>query len=105
MRLGKVSKHKAEEIIKKAIGYMRSGEYVQGERHLHDDGKYCALGLIALAAGFDFEHGYLKRDPYDVAHEVLALFKLDNSIVYKMNDQDHLSFEQISNFLENAIKV
>lgn len=95
------------EIKTKWIAALRSGEYQQVQQDLHNDEGYCCLGvlqsvlaqeLIELPA--DDGDSFLKVEP---CLELTGLTFTDQKTLWRMNDDDEKSFDEIADYIEQNL--
>jgi len=87
-----------KEIRDKWVTALRSGEYVQGQGYLKDDGEYCCLGVLCeIHPDFDFP-----VSEWETALDK-SILGFDDDIqrrLIEMNDIDGYTFDEIADFVE-----
>ena len=75
------------------IAALRSKRYHQGQNYLEHNGKYCCLGVLCAVTK--------RNQSYTTVHRLIGS-ELEPcvSILMRMNDQDHNSFQQIANYIQ-----
>lgn len=107
-----------KEFGMKWIEALRSGDYVQGRKQLHDHGTYCCLGVCCKLVGFeDFgESQYiqtgtayynLKQIPNGIPIQLIGTVGNNNLIqdLVRLNDDEECSFSEIADWLETNIEM
>lgn len=94
------------------IAALRSGAYVQGHgelrRETSEGTKFCCLGVLNdLSEQKSAGHGllYIFEDPDDL-QSTQPFLMLDNDVqteLYKLNDNERFTFEQIADYIEKHI--
>lgn len=102
-----------KEFAEKWVKALRSGEYEQGSEALHQNGKYCCLGLACLVSGHEYvgSEGLIDLRKYYKVPPVLTdvyedeegkMPNLDQTLA-TMNDSGS-SFKDIANWIEHNIE-
>ncbi len=84
------------------IEALRSGDYKQGQEWLHDDGKYCCLGVLQAIAGIAIDNVDLLINPCSRRSYVQNLPTKTQYKLAEMND-DGKSFKTIANWIGKNI--
>jgi hypothetical protein len=87
------------ELKKKWVKALRSGEYKQGRGYLANKGKYCCLGVLAVAC-----LGVSKEDAFGVAylwHDSELPMDVQRALA-KLNDE-RVPFEVIAGFIQENL--
>ena len=106
-----------EQIKKRWVKVLRSGEYEQGHDFLHEEKSFCCLGVL-----YDIEFdGYWKKSEYgtnrwriegqgddidDDGHlsenfrERCGISRIDQRWLIQLNDDDDISFKGIADWIE-----
>lgn len=96
-----------EKFLNNWITGLRSNVYKQGFGRLHDEYTdcYCALGVGAKANNFTFSHHgtVAKSDDGIIMYDYIPLSVYVE--VYRLNDDKHMSFNEIADWLEDNVKL
>ncbi len=101
-----------KELKDKWINALRSGNYKQGLGRLKYNGEYCCLGVLCEISGrveFDKTAGNVRYANYDcnsVPTEFLESLGLEYKYItrlWRMNDFDKLTFDQIADYLSKEV--
>ncbi len=103
------------DLAKKWVAALRSGEYKQTHGTLHNDGGFCCLGVLCDIQGrrwFKAEHGtslFVKEDsilyesmPSNSALDLVGMTESEANTLASANDSGK-DFEQIANLIEKIL--
>jgi len=106
------------DLKQKWVTALRSGDYRQGQGHLHADGEFCCLGVLCDVANVPWEWNedialYVVPDEDnfgtdDVLPDHLqnrfGLTEAQHEALWKMNDESGATFSEIADYIDKNIQ-
>ena len=99
-----MSKKMNKKVKKSWVTALRSGDYIQGQKYLHGNGKYCCLGVLCKIQGWPTGLRTLPReaDMQSIGLTVIPKVRVNNIVrgLPVLNDSLDYTFEQIADLIE-----
>lgn len=93
------------EFKAKWIAALRSGKYIQGQKYLQADGKFCCLGVacdVIDSNGWKNTAGWTAVIPSETAARLNLEINVQKQL-WKLNDHEGRSFLEIADWIEENL--